>query len=136
MKKKMPVSHAKTGYSLLGEIRRIILAEPRRYDQYETLMRGRDLRIRVDPEYRPECGTIGCVAGWVKALKRPSTSIDAIDFTQRILGLDNDQTTELTSSSAAGQRRLSDLVSHAERGAEHIERFRQKYAKQLKAKRV
>ena len=56
----IPTSKAKTAHELLGEVRRIILAEPLRYDQTSTLM-------YVDPKEKPDrypaCGTVGCVAG-------------------------------------------------------------------------
>src|SRR4051812_46510738 len=65
----MPVSKAKTAYELLGEIRKLILEEPLRYDQEKWLDVGCLLHDR-----EPKCGTVGCVAGWVVALKEQRTS--------------------------------------------------------------
>lgn len=134
--KEIPKSKAKTAYGLLSEIRKIILEEPKRYDQWGWLRRGKSLR--GDP-FEPACGTVGCVGGWITVLK-DAKSDDAI----QILGVGIEAAWELFDADAAGKRMCGDgfeyseasICAHAKRGARHIERFQKKYAKQLKAKRV
>lgn len=143
-KSAMPVSKAKTAYGLLSEIRKLILEEPKRYDQ--TTWNRRHLT----PELEPACGTVCCVAGWVDVLKNPKpvclsihTDWDTPVVAARILGLNQDEGWELFDAEKAGRRenRHGDVTPdslrrHAERGAKHIEKFQKKYAAQLKAKRV
>lgn len=140
MKNVMPVSKAKTAYGLLSEIRRLILEEPKRYDQTDTvtfLSNGDDFY----PQPRPACGTVGCVAGWTCVLKIPHLKSkwqdEWVDICQRaedILGLNEHQASRLFSPHAA--KRKMQTAEHAKRGAAHIARFQEKYAAQLKAKRV
>jgi hypothetical protein len=149
-KSAMPVSKARTAYGLLSEIRKLILEEPKRYDQ--TAWKRDQCGIQKD--LAPACGTTACVAGWVTVLKgnaalnsgswneaedRPAISCEA----QGILGIADQQAWELFDGDAAGYRWLpsggetsSRIKAHANRGVKHITRFQQKYAKQLKAKRV
>lgn len=130
----MPVSRAKTAYGLLSEIRKLILEEPRRYNQWDTLSTGRDTQHYYGPE-APPCGTVGCVAGWVVALKKPHSRSITGPATE-ILGLIGSQDVHLFGASQAGPRASDSLKSHAKRGAAHIAKFQKKYAAQLKAKRV
>jgi len=133
-KHAMPVSKAKTAYGLLSEIRKIILEEPKRYDQWGLLSTG----ARAKAHYgtlTPSCGTVGCVAGWVVALKSPRSREIATVRAGQVLGLDGMcQRSELFAGSKAGDR--DDITAHARRGAAHIAKFQKKYAKQLKAKKV
>lgn len=133
MKAKMPTSRATNAYQLLEDVRQIILAEPKRYNQMTILRRGRGLDW-TPIEERPACGTIGCVAGWVTVLNSPR-SHNPITAAQRILGLDEDQLSQLVRGDAAGLRN-GRLTAHAHRGAAHIAHFLKQHAKQLKAKRV
>lgn len=130
-KNSMPVSKARTAYGLLSEIRKLILEEPKRYDQMNVFQ-----RVGTHSDLAPACGTVCCVGGWTAVLKAPRTR-DAfrLDRAEQILGLDGRQASELFYYGAAG-RRGSDLPGHAERGAAHIAAFQQKYSKQLKAKKV
>jgi hypothetical protein len=140
-KNAMPVSKAKTAYGLLSEIRKLILEEPKRYDQENTLNTGRDAK-EIYGALAPSCGTVGCVAGWVAALKAPRrvNHEDPLDVADEILGLgDNDiNCWELFDGDKAGVRWITEksIAKHAERGAEHIAKFQKKYAAQLKARRV
>jgi hypothetical protein len=156
-KKAMPVSKAKTAYGLLSEIRKLILEEPRCYDQSSWKRAAGEL----PEEMAPPCGTVCCVAGWVDALKspRPLRARNAEDVVRvdgdyemkfayqarTILGLTVSESEKLFDGDAAGSRSRFDyafgeyvplLETHAKRGAAHIAKFQQKYAKRLKAKRV
>lgn len=136
-KNAMPKSKAKTAYGLLSEIRKLILEEPKRYDQTGWLTRGRSATC-IYRDFAPQCGTVGCVGGWVEALKRREAGV--------VLGLDWEQQEELFAARAAGDRYAAtsdgwaptkaSVRAHAKRGAAHIARFQKKYAKQLKAKAV
>ena len=132
--KNMPVSKARNAYELLQEIRKLILEEPKRYDQEYTLTVG-------DGPDMPACGTVGCVAGWTVALKLPdrvaqySYGGGVCIRAATILGLDYEQRSLLFDGGALGRTRPQTL-RHAKRGAEHIKRFMEKHAKQLKAKKV
>lgn len=48
---------------LLREVQKVILEEPKRFDM-------RTFAYRMDPkeERSPQCGTIGCIAGWAVIL--------------------------------------------------------------------
>jgi len=135
-KNTMPVSHAKTAYGLLGEIARLIVEEPKRYNQHGWLQREQD-RSQMQPVEYPSCGTVGCVAGWVVALKakRRPNYFRTGDKAADILGLDVDQHDELFGSSAAGETDRQ-TPEHAEAGASHIRRFMQANRAQLLAKKV
>lgn len=132
---KLPRSKAKTAYGLLSEIRALILAEPKRYDQKNTLVvRDKDI---PSGDYFPSCGTVGCVAGWVTKLKsrRPMHEQNVLRFAARVLGIDYEkQGDELFNGYAADGE--SQTVEHAESGAAHIARFQKKYRAQLLAKSV
>ncbi len=142
-KNAMPVSKAKTAYGLLSEIRKLILAEPKRYDQHIWKRAVENIPSAMVPA----CGTVCCVAGWVDTLKSPepiapedaSAAWEGVDYAiatraRDILGINMDQRLELFGSEAAGSRMF--LKDHAKRGAAHIAKFQKKYAAQLKAKRV
>lgn len=140
-KSLIPKSKAKTAYGLLSEIRALILAEPLRYDQ-------RDILTIVPASQRdkdtPACGTIGCVAGWVCALKNARAKVLAetpcggvnpvLIYAAKKLGLNDWQRSELFGPFRAG---MSDRgPSHARAGAEHIRKFQSANRHQLLAKKV
>lgn len=88
----LPVSKATDAFELLEEVIEIILAEPRRYNQgvwvagMNELMHRREMELEV-----PNCGTMGCIAGWIDLIKgvRPRWRAEAIevgDRAARILG--------------------------------------------------
>ena len=144
MAMKRPTSRAKTADGLLAEIERLITAEPLRYDQHDVLWIEEEKDHRNSYRYNvtavadniPHCGTIGCVGGWVTALKtkRPSRVINPLLAAQRILGLTTTQADELFDAPAAGPGRQT--PAHAARGVQHIRRFRAKHRAQLRAKKV
>lgn len=131
MKNLIPKSRAKTAYGLLSEVRRLILAEPKRYDQATYIAREPTWYLKE----LPACGTIGCVAGWVATLKhgKPFTYAQTPTIAASILGLGHEWADLFTPSAALGK---AQSPQHARSGAALIRRFQKKYAKQLKAKRV
>lgn len=133
----LPKSRAKTAYGLLSEIAALIVEEPKRYNQHDTLdIRGRKQGLSLGYAEYPNCGTVGCVAGWVAALisPRPSRVQDVLGYAGRVLGLSVRQQDCLVSANAAGPERQT--VAHAQRGVEHIRRFQKRYRAQLLAKKL
>lgn len=135
-----PVSKAKTAYGLLGEIPKLILQEPKRYDQ-TCVLEVAPKDGRHNPSNYPPCGTVGCVAGWTVALTEPPRRVNRLILkanvmvhAARILGLTIGQAEELFAAGQAGIH--PQTLGHAKRGARHIARFRKRYAKQLRAKRI
>jgi hypothetical protein len=77
--KLIPLSRAKTAYGLVQDVKRAILAEPKRANM--GVFEG-----SVKPENGgPACGTVGCFAGWVCLLRGESHSMNASDLAARIL---------------------------------------------------
>lgn len=136
--KLIPKSKAKNAYDLLSEVRALILAEPKRYDQGMYLLRGQ-AELNEWGRKAPDCGTVACVAGWVATLKQPErlTAVNADDRAKKVLGLDWDQAAQLFSGGALiyAKARVQTL-GYAREGAAHIRRFQRAWASQLKAKRV
>lgn len=132
-KSALPESKATNAYELLDEVRALILAEPKRYDQGRWISKLPDDKARqrlYDVKSFPACGTIACVAGWIVMLKDP-TAGDVQDTAEHILNIDSETAFELFSSEAV--RGAAQTLSHATNGAAHIRRFQNKYAAQLKA---
>lgn len=140
---KIPRSKAKTAYGLLSEVRRLILEEPKRYNQRWWIARldgknGALYLSREQDDIVPACGTVACVAGWVATLKvgnRFTADMAEYVATQK-LGLDSDQALELFKESAVPMNLTPQTEAYAKAGAAHIASFQKKYAAQLKAKRV
>lgn len=144
---KIPQSVAKDAYELLGEVKKVIVDEPKRYCQdfyLRTLSHdlkfvdnlGRKKQLRAE---FPSCGTIGCVAGWVVTLKQADLSGGISEAAASLLGIGISQRSELFHGSAIyklDKKANPGTVKYARLGARHIERFRQKYKAQLKAKSV
>lgn len=138
-KSLIPKSKAKTAYGLLSEIRALILAEPLRYSQRWWLMRdGKAGNFEKPQMGYPNCGTVGCVAGWVVSVtrKRVNDSFEVEEAAQRILGLENWIAGELFTEDAVPSTIQPQTQAHAEAGARHIARFQKKYRAQLLAKKV
>lgn len=141
MKKRLlPKSRAKTAYGLLSEVQRLILEEPLRYNQgtYIERVGGEHgaVTIHRSPEAIPACGTVGCVAGWVCTLKYGGmfTYWETDPRAAKLLGLDFKQRSDFFDGGAV--EGVKGSVEHAKNGVAYIEAFKQRYAKQLKAKRV
>lgn len=136
---KLPTSKAKNAYELLTEIRRLILAVPKRYNQRWWLSRERGRFSEHHMDRYPACGTVGCVAGWVRQLKasRDDRNVWATpQIAQEILGLNGWQAKNLFDANAAGLEGKAQTGAHARLGAKHIAEFQFDYAAQLKAKAV
>lgn len=79
---KVPYSDAKTAYTLLSDVIRTILEEPKRVHMDNWLLQGEGVK---DFLYRkgvldiggPACGTIGCISGWITTLK-PNANVSSI----------------------------------------------------------
>jgi hypothetical protein len=126
-----PKSKAKTAYELLEEIRALTLEEPRRYNQNQYLS------FDVDEEHGgPACGTVGCRAGWVVALraKRPRLVTTHWIYARKVLGLDAAQCNDLFGYAAVGG--LPGTREHAELGAAQLTEFMRRHEQQLKRKRL
>lgn len=151
--KLVPKSRAKTADGLLASIQKLILEEPKRYNQNSWVWL---LEEGFDPEYvrrGPACGTIGCVAGWVSVLTLPRSAIKHLEelsdgisnHAQRLLGLDDDQADELFSGRPISFLRKDDPMmltakpgtkAYARLGWKHIQAFRDKYRTQLRAHKL
>jgi hypothetical protein len=146
----MPKLKATNAYDLLTQVRELILEEPLRYNQEVWLKKkGVDYRHQF-----PACGTVGCVAGWVVALVRPGGSAYDVDVNvaaKHILGLGWAPAAELFDGDAVDRLFVEQqhddndddwlgpypqTAEYAALGAEHILRFQEKYAEQLKAKAI
>lgn len=138
----IPVSTAKTAYGLLSEVCRLILAEPKRYNQgsWVKLVTQYDRAYAAD--VFPACGTIGCVAGWVTTLKLPANVFDAEPFSSgnvligdaaaRVLGLNFQQREQLFAGDAVDKYtyRIGTLA-YAKAGVKHIQKFQRQNKHQL-----
>lgn len=137
MKSKMPTSRAKTAYGLLSDVKRVILAEPLRLDMGIVCLRGSSLQFR---DRVPDCGTVGCIAGWALSLKgRTSNDEENHGNTrdaQELLGLDFKDAQSLFFVDRLVQASNKQTAAHAKATARHITRFQKAHAAQLKAKRV
>lgn len=69
----VPHSPAKTAWGLWKDVRRAILAEPKRVDMGKWL--ATNPRQFMDRQQAPACNTVGCLAGWGAALAAPSRQI-------------------------------------------------------------
>lgn len=128
-------TRAKTAYGLLSEVRRLILEEPKRYNQLDTLTIRGTRGNRIYDEY-PACGTVGCVAGWttVLAAKNPARVRDVLTYARKVLGLNSAQEERLFNGFVVPGIRQS--REHAAGGAVHIRRFQQEFASQLKRTKI
>lgn len=129
---QIPKSKAKNAYELLSEVRALIVAEPKRYDQTTFIYRADDRFLDLE---MPSCGTVGCVAGWVATLKGPRKFDyeDTHTIAERILGVD---CYELFNGGAIRVSAEPQTAAHAKAGAAHIRRFQKAHRAQLLAKKV
>lgn len=137
--KGIPKSRARTAYGLLSEVRALILAEPKRYDQGLYIMRADDDKDSADVRRGyPSCGTVACVAGWVATLahSEPFHAGETVGIASHILGLSWIQTGELFNGSAVSDHLGPQTKRYAKAGAKHIADFQRKHRAQLKTTRV
>jgi hypothetical protein len=134
----MPTTKAKTAYGLLGDIAKIITAEPLRYNQQDTLsLRSVPAHADLYVQF-PACGTVGCVAGWVVALTHSEDVQWHIERQGRtltraaeVLGLNGAQHASLFYAGAVPYKVPVQTLEHAKAGAKHIDRFRREHRAQL-----
>lgn len=131
---QIPKSKAKNAFDLLSEVQRLILAEPKRYNQAVWLSHGSP---KTDPAY-PSCGTIGCVAGWVATLKgaQSTAAKHTVERATEVLGLSKDQVWDLFDGGALDATARPGTLTYARAGVRHIRRFQKAHREQLLAKKV
>ena len=128
----IPKSFATNAYDLLTDIRTLIVEEPKRYNQSSWL------KQHVTGPGAPACGTIGCVAGWIKQLTEPDRKEHAQAVAERVL---NDKRLNLYMLFRGGA--IEDLASsstptvgtnaYAALGDRHIRNFQQQNKKALRS---
>lgn len=134
-KGKLPKSRARTAYGLLSEVRRLILAEPKRY--YQGWWRSRGREVQESGLQAPACGTVCCVAGWVVTLRHAQVeALGTGETAARILGLNATQADALFAHNALSVDAAPQTRAYAIAGAALIAWFQGRYAAQLKAKRI
>lgn len=133
---KIPKSKAKNAYELLSEVRALILAEPKRYNQgIWELHAIPGVVDRFDaPLGVPQCGTVACVAGWVNTLKPRNDQEYPDDAAMQTLGITSHQAGALFDADAFNGE--PQTMAYARLGERHIARFQKRYEKRLKAKAV
>lgn len=128
----------KTAYDLLEQIKALIIAEPKRYDQGAWLVRSTD--EDVEGMQFPACGTVGCVAGWATTLtvKRKLAPYEIASVAQRVLGLSAEQREELFDGAPVGLFAgvMPQTAAYAAAGVKHITAFQAKYEEQLRATKI
>lgn len=72
----------KTAYGLLMAVKRVILAEPKRVNM--DLWLDKHVTPENSGDSAPACGTVGCIAGWCKAVM--GRRLPAHVVTHRLLG--------------------------------------------------
>lgn len=141
----------RTAWGLLNQICQLIEQEPLRYNQSDWINLVEDAGYDSAAHF-PDCGTIGCVAGWVATLVdgRKAASLMASNFNigsraRKLLGLTRVQAIQLFEGAAMNQ--LADVFGfdstplkgsseYAALGVAHIHRFMHKHEAQLRRKRV
>lgn len=149
----IPCSSATNAYDLLEDVKAVIKADPKRYNQeiwvssinpsvlsatnrdgYSVVdtIEDDDLASYQEADRMPECGTVACVAGWVWTMKAPQRNAeDPHRFAAKILKLSQPQAAELFAGDAAGRYYGESPENHAARGIAHITRFQAKYKDRL-----
>jgi hypothetical protein len=78
-RKKAPIprSNATNAYDLLSDVAKVMLAEPKRVNMARWIERvtpsraareGEEWEKDIIPSGAPDCGTVGCIAGWILLL--------------------------------------------------------------------
>jgi len=133
-----------TAYKLLNHVCKLILEEPRRYNQGQWLLNFRyyanptEAQAQLHRKKRiPDCGTIGCVAGWVTTLGDPKDLLPSLSIESKarsILGIDYGQGLDLFAPTAV--RGVAGSLVHARSGVKHIRQFMRANKTQLQQKTV
>lgn len=150
----LPRSRAKTAWGLLQDVKRAILAEPRRINMGLFVDTTADQLL---PENKvPACGTVGCFAGWVSILGRPTGEenreriggYDDYDATRILNGDDNEDSLNLFTvgryrnyvfNGGLGDRCAKTkpgTVAHARAVVARINKFMRVNEKALKARKL
>lgn len=154
---KIPRSRARTAFGLLSDIKKAIHVEPLRMRMSvvcfipgltATYLRdvsyGEDLNdSNAFKKPLPECGAVGCVAGWSLLMSGRITKTQNGTW----LGSQTGQARALLGLSTVQGRELffpQDLMTDPDQGSEayaarvidHITMFQMKYEKQLKATKI
>jgi hypothetical protein len=88
MKNAIPAKGAR----LLRKVAKHILAEPARYNQNTTVVKGRegDIAFHINDKAQrfPECGTIACIGGWASIMGRvPLANYGGLHFRKLAVAL-------------------------------------------------
>lgn len=81
---------SKDAIKWLRRVQKHVLDEPKRVDMSDWLnIREKDMMGPQYDNYFPECGTVGCIGGWVAALAspRPQSIADAGKYAAKKLGI-------------------------------------------------
>lgn len=141
MTAKVPTSKAKTAYGVLNTIAKLALDEPKRMRMGTYLDRfdkGNPDEPLCGIKQWPACGTVGCIAGWTTELRpqRSEKLLSIVDRAARVLGLNQEQATQLFHDGKLCTEQGQGTVKHARHVVAHIRAFQQKYRAQLLAKKV
>lgn len=132
-KTHLPISTAKTAYSLLSDIAQLALDEPKRMRMATVLAVG-------DTNSFPACKTVGCIAGWTDMLTTTSATMEwgeiIMERATATLGLTTRQRDELFCDGRLCGARNQQTPKHAKSVVAHIRRFQKKNRAQLIAKKV
>lgn len=77
--------------SLLRKVAKHILAEPKRYDQHNWILKGSSIlsksAVHNYEDDIPRCGTVGCLAGWICVLTGSKTRTKHQEVAAAALGM-------------------------------------------------
>jgi len=135
----IPKSKAKNAYELLDEVKKLILAEPKRYNQENWMVKQKDYGQTLPYDARKgfsQCGKVACVAGWVATLKPGIGGGSLAERARQILGIGHVQSYELFDGAAISLSLEPQTPAYAKAGVEHIERFQERHQEQLLAQKV
>lgn len=118
----IPTSKAKTAYSLLSDIVKLTVDEPRRMRMQSW---GGDIGNAefLAPSKRPACNTVGCIGGWTTVLRPGPTA-------EKVLGLTGEQADELFFGPLCADPNQGS-PNHARKVVALIRKFQKKYRAQL-----
>lgn len=142
-----------TPYDILTTIQALAKEEPRRIYMNlwisksvkyinGVLQRSQEERGERRTKYiMPACGTVGCIAGWAKALLNPTgitdgDNVDAHGYARDVLGLTNEQAYSLFAPGGLETWPKGGTRAHALQFIAHIEAFKVANEAQLKSKFV
>lgn len=144
-KNEPPRSDASNSYDLLEDFCTIALENPLRIRMGSVLLTGAQLEQSINamlsgcpmigastaPVQMPDCGTVGCVAGWTLALRGFGVFGAGVIVAGDKLGLDFSQRQELFFPSfyQSGDQQTK---THARLTVAHVRAFMNKYEAQLK----